>query len=241
MSTECNWPVELLASAVWPNHDPHGLSMAIFLGYFEAASPPGAPTMLTVSGCVSEKARWRQFESRWAAALRHEGLTAFNARNFSAGTGEFQKGWQDGERRRRLLQGSLRDRPPACPARVLMLTVHGRVPGNQLSVPVRGSREWPLRGMHWNRDQSRPALDRQEISRGSDALRLRGGRRESTRRPADSDGRRGRRRTAPAVLAETVARRMRTNATPAAVRSLRSPGGRERRRRPGSSATGILA
>ena len=110
MPGDPNWPVALLASAYWPRHDPKHVSMAICVGYFERAeSGHGPPTMVTVGGYVTSKARWRNFEEAWARALRAEDLAAFNACDFASGTGEFSDGWaDDGSRRDRSIQALTR-------------------------------------------------------------------------------------------------------------------------------------
>ncbi len=76
--------------------------MAIAVGYFEARQAEQAPTF-SVSGYVSSKARWRQFEEDWTRALRHEDLIAFDARDFLHSARLFATGWSDSARRQRLL------------------------------------------------------------------------------------------------------------------------------------------
>ena len=78
--------------------------MAMCVGYFDGMAT-GAPASFTVAGYVSSKARWREFETKWSRALRREPLNAFNAHDFSRGTGEFAAGWDDEAKRRGLIEG----------------------------------------------------------------------------------------------------------------------------------------
>ena len=83
--------------------------MAICVGYFEREQSGASPSMVTVAGYVSTKARWRYFEERWPRALRAEHLTAFSGQDFARGTGEFSSGWIDNEPRKvRLIQALAR-------------------------------------------------------------------------------------------------------------------------------------
>src|SRR5690348_9636719 len=75
--------------------------MAICVGYFEADAQPRT---FTVSGFVSSKARWRQFETHWTRVLRHEDLAAFDGRDFAHQTRDFSAGWSDTSRRQRLIE-----------------------------------------------------------------------------------------------------------------------------------------
>jgi len=101
MSAVSNWPAAVLGSAFGIPYDSHKLTMAICVGYLEASRQDAT---LTVAGLVSPKARWQSFEERWPRALRAEGLTSFNGRDFIEGTGEFSNGWSlDHARRRRLV------------------------------------------------------------------------------------------------------------------------------------------
>lgn len=74
------------------------------VGYFDETTR-GTSASFTVAGYLSSKARWREFEAKWARALRREGLNAFNADDFSRGTGEFANGWDDDAKRRGLVEG----------------------------------------------------------------------------------------------------------------------------------------
>ena len=108
MTPGSNWPSAVLASAFGPHHQARAISMAVCVGYFEAFERDMAPT-LTVTGLVSPKARWQSFEERWPRALRTEGLTAFNARDFIRCSGEFSGEWSaDAERRSRLVDALAR-------------------------------------------------------------------------------------------------------------------------------------
>jgi len=78
--------------------------MAICVGYFEPEAA-AAPHTFTVSGLVSSKPRWRQFEDEWTRALRHHNLESFSGRDFTRRTREFADGWSDPVRRRTLLDG----------------------------------------------------------------------------------------------------------------------------------------
>lgn len=97
------WPIAVLTSAFCPEFDPQRLAMAMCVGYFGGGTSREEPATFSVSGFVSSKARWREFETRWSRALRHEGLTAFNADDFLNEAGEFASGWGDAVRRRGLL------------------------------------------------------------------------------------------------------------------------------------------
>lgn len=97
------WPAAVLTSAYCPDFDPHRLAMAICVGYFEGRPASSSHARaFTVSGFLSSKARWRQFETQWTRALRQEGLTAFNGADFSRRHRDFAEGWDDAERRRSL-------------------------------------------------------------------------------------------------------------------------------------------
>jgi hypothetical protein len=98
------WPVGVLTSAFCPEFDPQRLAMAMCVGYFGGHESPPAATMFSVSGFVSSKARWREFETRWSRLLRREGLTAFDANEFLVEAGEFAAGWSEPGRRRRLIE-----------------------------------------------------------------------------------------------------------------------------------------
>lgn len=102
MHQASTWPAAVLTSAFGPDFDSQRFAMAISVGYFEALPADNAP-VFTVSGYVSSKARWRQFEEEWTRALRHEDLVAFDVRDFSRGTRDVTSGWSDPSRRRRLL------------------------------------------------------------------------------------------------------------------------------------------
>jgi hypothetical protein len=78
--------------------------MAMCVGYFEGTETTQPPEAFTVTGCVSSKARWREFETHWTRALRHENITAFSADDLSHSTGEFASGWEDDARRRGLFE-----------------------------------------------------------------------------------------------------------------------------------------
>jgi hypothetical protein len=78
--------------------------MAICVGYFEPEPLAGMARTFTVSGCVSSKARWRQFETQWTRALRHEDLIAFNGADFAGQSRGFSTGWTDTSRRHRLIE-----------------------------------------------------------------------------------------------------------------------------------------
>lgn len=89
--------------------------MAICVGYF---TPEGmdTPGTFSVSGYVSSKARWRQFDTQWTRALRQEDLLTFNAGDFARGVGAFASGWSDQARRSRLIERLSRiiDQHAAC-------------------------------------------------------------------------------------------------------------------------------
>jgi hypothetical protein len=104
---DSNWPAGLLASNFWQNDDPQRLAMAIANGYFEMTETAGVPPRLTVCGYVSSKSRWRLLEQRWPRVLRQEGLSAFNVRDLSRGTGEYASGWRDNQPRTERLVGTL--------------------------------------------------------------------------------------------------------------------------------------
>jgi hypothetical protein len=89
-----------------PEEDWQELLMAICIAYFEP-QVAGKPAMLTVSGYVSEKSRWRAFEEKWPRALRSEGITAFSGADFISNAGEFSFGWSEDEARRTRLIGLL--------------------------------------------------------------------------------------------------------------------------------------
>lgn len=97
------WPIAVLTSAFCPDFEPQGLAMAMCVGYFEGWRNTGQPEVFTVSGYVSSKARWREFETRWTRALRRESIAAFNADDLARGTGEFAAGWTDDARRHGLI------------------------------------------------------------------------------------------------------------------------------------------
>src|SRR5579872_6331590 len=97
---ESNWPVGLLASAVWLNEDPQKqAAMAIAIGYFESTQTNSPPSRLTVCGHIASKSRWRLLERRWPRVLQQEGLTAFNIQDLDKGVGEFAVGWRDNQTR----------------------------------------------------------------------------------------------------------------------------------------------
>lgn len=79
--------------------------MAMCVGYFERTQAAVIPDSFVVSGYVSSKARWREFETRWSKALRREALSAFHADDFSGRTGAFATGWD--ETRQRALMDTL--------------------------------------------------------------------------------------------------------------------------------------
>jgi len=95
--------VAVLTSPYCPDFDPHRLAMAICVGYFRPARARETAGTYSVSGFVSSKARWREFETRWSKVLRHEGLKAFHAGDFTQGRGEFIGEWAAPARRRNLL------------------------------------------------------------------------------------------------------------------------------------------
>src|SRR2546426_8390733 len=97
------WPIAVLTSAFCPEFDPQRLAMAMCVGYFGGGESRDAATTFFVSGFVSSKVRWREFETRWSRMLRHEGLTAFNADDFLNEAGEFANGWSDPARRHGLI------------------------------------------------------------------------------------------------------------------------------------------
>ena len=96
------WPIAVLTSAFCPEFDPQRLAMAMCVGYFGEEHPESAAETFSVSGFVSSKTRWREFETRWSRTLRHEGLTTFNADDFLRGAADFATGWTDLTRRRAL-------------------------------------------------------------------------------------------------------------------------------------------
>src|SRR5262245_54514942 len=96
------WPVAVLTSAFCPEFEPQRLAMAMCVGYFSGSASRDSAQKFIVSGFVSSKVRWREFETRWSRLLRRENLTAFNASDFVNETGEFAAGWSDGARRRAL-------------------------------------------------------------------------------------------------------------------------------------------
>jgi hypothetical protein len=98
---ESTWPAAVLTSAFCPDFDAQRLAMAICVGYFETSTEPGT---FTVSGYLSSKTRWRQFETQWTRALRREDLAAFNGHDFVHQTHGFSVGWSDLLRRRRLME-----------------------------------------------------------------------------------------------------------------------------------------
>jgi hypothetical protein len=96
------WPIAVLTSAFCPEFDPQRLAMAMCVGYFSGGALRDSAQTFSVSGFVSSKVRWREFEARWSRLLRRENLTAFNADDFLNETGEFADGWSDEARRRGL-------------------------------------------------------------------------------------------------------------------------------------------
>jgi hypothetical protein len=98
------WPIAVLTSAFCPEFDPQRLAMAMCVGYFTSGASRDSARTFSVSGFVSLKVRWREFETRWSRLLRRESLTAFNASDFLNKTGEFAEGWSDGARRRALIE-----------------------------------------------------------------------------------------------------------------------------------------
>jgi hypothetical protein len=98
------WPIAVLTSAFCPEFDPQRLAMAMCVGYFGGGESRDAATTFSVSGFVSSKVRWREFETRWSRMLRHEGLAAFNADDFLNEAGEFANGWNAPTRRRGLME-----------------------------------------------------------------------------------------------------------------------------------------
>jgi hypothetical protein len=97
------WPIAVLTSAFCPEFDPQRLAMAMCVGYFNGRDSRDSAGLFTVSGFVSSKVRWREFETRWSRQLRQEGLATFNATEWMNGTGEFASGWSDVPRRRGLM------------------------------------------------------------------------------------------------------------------------------------------
>lgn len=97
------WPIAVLTSAFCPEFDPQRLAMAMCVGYFGGGESRDVAGTFSVSGFVSSKVRWREFEMRWSRMLRHEGPTAFNADDFLNEAGEFANGWSDPARRRSLI------------------------------------------------------------------------------------------------------------------------------------------
>ncbi len=100
------WPAAILTSAFSPDFDPHTLTMAICVGYFEP--DVAEPQTITVSGLVSSKARWRQFEDEWTRTLRHHGLGSFSGRDLMRRARAFADGWSDPLRRKALLDSLTR-------------------------------------------------------------------------------------------------------------------------------------
>src|SRR5262245_42325893 len=97
------WPIAVLTSAFCPEFDPQRLAMAMCIGYFSCGAPRNPARTFSVSGFVSSKVRWREFETRWSRLLRRENLTAFNASDFLNETGDFE-GWSDAAQRRTLIE-----------------------------------------------------------------------------------------------------------------------------------------
>jgi hypothetical protein len=97
------WPIAVLTSAFCPELDPQRLAMAMCVGYFGGRDSRDPAGVFSVSGFVSSKARWREFETRWSRLLRRDSLTTFNADEFVSETGEFASGWSDLSRRRALM------------------------------------------------------------------------------------------------------------------------------------------
>src|SRR6516162_6226587 len=98
------WPIAVLTSAFCPEFDPQRLAMAMCVGYFSGGALQDSARTFSVSGFVSSKARWREFEARWSRLLRRENLAAFNASDFLNEKGEFAEGWSDEPRRRALIE-----------------------------------------------------------------------------------------------------------------------------------------
>jgi hypothetical protein len=99
------WPIAVLTSAFCPEFDPQRLAMAMCVGYFGTGQAAGTAATFSVSGFVSSKARWREFEARWTRLLRREGLATFDAEDFLREEGDFANGWTDLSRRRGLIEG----------------------------------------------------------------------------------------------------------------------------------------
>jgi hypothetical protein len=74
------------------------------VGYFGGDDSRQADRTFSVSGFVSAKARWRDFETRWTRLLRREGLTALSELEFLSQTGEFANGWSNPGRWRELME-----------------------------------------------------------------------------------------------------------------------------------------
>jgi hypothetical protein len=101
---EPNWPVTVLSFPHSRGDRSQRQTMTICVGYFEGNDSRDTIGRFTVAGFVAPKARWRFFEEKWVRALHGEGLSAFNPRDFLAGSGEYA-GWKsDGERRARLIE-----------------------------------------------------------------------------------------------------------------------------------------
>lgn len=87
VAPEATWPTAILTSACTNEFDPQTLAMATCVGDFEP-EPVEASRTFTVTGVLSDKARWRDLETQWNRALRDETLRAFSARDFaSCGSG----------------------------------------------------------------------------------------------------------------------------------------------------------
>src|SRR5262245_15058027 len=102
-SDGATWPIAVLTSAFCPEFAPQRLVMAMCVGYFGSEESGDAANVFSVSGFVSSKARWREFETRWSRMLRREGLTAFSSEDFLNEAGGFAAGWSDRSRRRGLI------------------------------------------------------------------------------------------------------------------------------------------
>jgi hypothetical protein len=62
-SDEATWPIAVLTSIFAPDFEPQTFAMAIGIGYFDVQKATKSD-VFAVSGFVSSKARWRQFEER---------------------------------------------------------------------------------------------------------------------------------------------------------------------------------
>ena len=97
------WPIAVLTSAFCPEFDPQKLAMAMCVGYFAGGPEGETAARFAVSGFVSSKARWREFETSWSRILRREGIASFNADDFLAEKGALGTQWSGPASRRALM------------------------------------------------------------------------------------------------------------------------------------------